>query len=350
MSQAVTSQTLFACKQEPGEALQCYFRRLLNIRAQALGISDEVVIDAAINGLRIGQCAQYFARKPPKTVAGLHEKMNEFCWVDNDLRLRQQEQQRSKEMNQQFGKRNRANSSSDDQVRTQNVFSIEEEKSELRQEPKSFRGGHAYRGGRGGRNFGGRNNGGSPRTTYWSHVPITFDQSDLRLRDYPHNDAMVINCNIGDYVIHDVLVDNGSSADILMAKAFRQMNLGGLVLEPATNLLCGFWGRKVDALGKISLQVSFREISNPRTEFITFDVVDINDPYNAILGRGTLNAFEATVHSACLAMNIPAYKGIITVYGSQKGSQYRGRQTGSSRKSGDKGECRGCGVAKADCS
>ncbi|KAJ1253621.1 hypothetical protein BS78_K014600 [Paspalum vaginatum] len=136
----------------------------------------------------------------------------------------------------------------------------------------------------------------------WSHVPITFDQSDLQLRDYPHNDAMVINCNIGGYVIHDVLVDNGSSADILMAKAFRQMNLGGLVLEPTTNPLCGFGGRKVDALGKISLQVSFGEISNPRTKFITFDVVDVNYPYNAILGRGMLNAFKAALHSAYLAM------------------------------------------------
>ena len=80
--------------------------------------------------------------------------------------------------------------------------------------------------------------------TRWSHMPITFSQDDLRLKDYPHNDAMVINYNIGGYIIHDVLVDNGSAADILMAKAFRQMNLGDSVLEPATNPLCGFGGEK----------------------------------------------------------------------------------------------------------
>ena len=41
----------------------------------------------------------------------------------------------------------------------------------------------------------------SPITrTTWSHVPITFTQSDFRLRDYPHNDAMVITCNIGGYM------------------------------------------------------------------------------------------------------------------------------------------------------
>jgi hypothetical protein len=30
----------------------------------------------------------------------------------------------------------------------------------------------------------------------WSHIPITFSQEDLQLKDYPHNDAMVISCVI----------------------------------------------------------------------------------------------------------------------------------------------------------
>jgi hypothetical protein len=32
--------------------------------------------------------------------------------------------------------------------------------------------------------------------TKWSHIPITFSQDDLRLKDYPHRDAMVIYCVI----------------------------------------------------------------------------------------------------------------------------------------------------------
>ena len=32
----------------------------------------------------------------------------------------------------------------------------------------------------------------------WSHIPITFSQEDLQLKDYPHNDAMVISCVIKD--------------------------------------------------------------------------------------------------------------------------------------------------------
>jgi hypothetical protein len=57
----------------------------------------------------------------------------------------------------------------------------------------------------------------------WSHIPITFSQEDLHLKDYPHNDAMVISCVINGFLVHNVLVDTGSATDIIFAKAFRQM-------------------------------------------------------------------------------------------------------------------------------
>ena len=98
----VTTQTLFSCKQHLLEPLHHYFRRFLNIKAQAVGIPDEVVIDAAINGLRIGQCAQYFARKRPRTVQDLFTKIEEFCRADNDLRLHQQDQGRDRRVKPVF--------------------------------------------------------------------------------------------------------------------------------------------------------------------------------------------------------------------------------------------------------
>jgi hypothetical protein len=57
----------------------------------------------------------------------------------------------------------------------------------------------------------------------WSHIPITFSQEDIQLKDYPHNDAMVISCVIKGFLVHNVLVDTSSAADIIFAKAFRQM-------------------------------------------------------------------------------------------------------------------------------
>jgi hypothetical protein len=44
-------------------------------------------------------------------------------------------------------------------------------------------------------------------------------------------------------------------------------------------------------------------------------------PYNAIIGRGTLNAFEAILHPTYLCMKIPSEQGPIAVHGSQEAAR-----------------------------
>jgi hypothetical protein len=124
----------------------------------------------------------------------------------------------------------------------------------------------------------------------WSHIPITFSQENLQLKDYPHNDAMVISCVIKGFLVHNVLVDTSSAADIIFAKAFRQMQEPEDKIYDATHPLCGFGGRQIVALGKITMPVTFGFVHNTRTEQVVFDIVDLEYPYNAIVGRGTLNA------------------------------------------------------------
>jgi hypothetical protein len=41
-------------------------------------------------------------------------------------------------------------------------------------------------------------------------------------------------------------------------------------------------------------------------------------PYNAIMGRGSINKFEATIHGLYLCMKIPGPLGTIAVYGNQQ--------------------------------
>jgi hypothetical protein len=99
----------------------------------------------------------------------------------------------------------------------------------------------------------------------WSHIPITFSQEDLQLKDYPHNDAMVISSVIKGFLVHNVLVDTGSAADIIFAKAFRKMQEQDDKVHDATHPLCGFRGRQIVALGKITMPITFDYVHNTRT-------------------------------------------------------------------------------------
>jgi hypothetical protein len=52
-----------------------------------------------------------------------------------------------------------------------------------------------------------------------------------------------------------------------------------------------------------------------------FNIIDMEYPYNAIIGRGTLNAFEAILHPAYLCMKIPSDQGPIAMHGSQEAAR-----------------------------
>ena len=54
---------------------------------------------------------------------------------------------------------------------------------------------------------------------------IRFSEEDARRLHHPHGDALVVGLRVGDYNMHRVLVDNGSSADIRYYPAFQQMRI-----------------------------------------------------------------------------------------------------------------------------
>ena len=110
-----------------------------------------------------------------------------------------------------------------------------------------------------------------------------------------------------------ILVDNGNSANILVWQCFIKMGHTEKDLQKLQYPLIGFGGKRIEALGKKELNVTFGEGATQRTEAITFDV-DINYPYNAIFGRNTLVKFAAVIHQSYLCMKLPSAGGVITVF------------------------------------
>ena len=74
---------------------------------------------------------------------------------------------------------------------------------------------------------------------------ITFSDFDMEGCQHPHDDPLVIKIILANKMIHKVLVDNGSSADIIFASAFEKMGIKREKLEPVNACLRGFSGERV---------------------------------------------------------------------------------------------------------
>jgi hypothetical protein len=130
----------------------------------------------------------------------------------------------------------------------------------------------------------------------------------------PHVDALIISCNVESWELQKALIDNGSQANIIFQYAFNQMGINRSLLQPTGNPLCGFGGKGTFPLCKIELPLSIGANPNARSEQVTFDIVDMVYPYNAIMRRGSINKLEATIYGLYLCMKILALLGAIKIY------------------------------------
>ena len=141
-------------------------------------------------------------------------------------------------------------------------------------------------------------------------------EEDAQSLHHLHDDALV-NIPIGDYNTHRVLVDNGSSIDILYYPAFQQMRIERKRLVPNNAPLVGFGGTKVYPLGAIILLVTVGDYSQQITKDITFLIVNYLSAYNAILGRPNLNSWKAVTSTYHLMIKFPTEYGVGKVHGDQ---------------------------------
>jgi hypothetical protein len=118
-----------------------------------------------------------------------------------------------------------------------------------------------------------------------------------------------------------VLIDGGSNINLLYQSSMEKLGIPLAQLKPSQLTFHGIVpGHSCTPMGRVQLEVLFGEKGNSRREPIWFEVVDINSPYHALLGRPALAKFMAVPHYAYLKMKLLGPKGIITISGCFKKS------------------------------
>ncbi|XP_070050625.1 uncharacterized protein [Nicotiana tomentosiformis] len=123
---------------------------------------------------------------------------------------------------------------------------------------------------------------------------IIFDDEDADGLMIPHNDTLVISLIVHNTNVKRVLIDSGSSVNIILLRVVNEMQANDKVI-PKARSLSGFDNSSVIAKGEVLL-TTFAEGVIKDTKFL---VIDADMAYNIILGRPWIHDMDvvpSTLH------------------------------------------------------
>ncbi|KAI3747104.1 hypothetical protein L6452_09549 [Arctium lappa] len=145
-------------------------------------------------------------------------------------------------------------------------------------------------------------------------MPLTFDQADLNDVHQKHHDGLIIQLSIGNCLTKRILVDGGSSANIIFFDAVKAMGIDKSEITRRSTTLVGFNGGATNTMGEIILPVYAKGI-NRHTKF---NVVDCSSAYNVILGRPWIHDMKAVPSTYHQTLKFPTQWGVQEIKGERK--------------------------------
>ncbi|XP_056695218.1 uncharacterized protein [Spinacia oleracea] len=143
---------------------------------------------------------------------------------------------------------------------------------------------------------------------------ITFNDSDSTDTQQEHHDGLVISLPIGNALIKRILIDNGSSSNVLFLEALQEMGLNEKSIVRRSTVLVGFSGESLRTIGEISLP-TYAEGVNVMTKF---NVADCPSAYNVILGRPWIHKMKAVPSTYHQSIKFPTKWGVMEIKGQQR--------------------------------
>jgi hypothetical protein len=147
----------------------------------------------------------------------------------------------------------------------------------------------------------------------WKSTTISFGPSDC-----PENMVgvgvlpLITAPTIANVRLHHVLIDGGAGLSVISSAAFKHLQIPESKLAPSRPFY-GVGPNPMYPVGTITLPVTFRTEDNFRTENVQFEVVKVNLPFNAIIGRPALYRFMAVAHYGYQVLKMPSSAGVLTV-------------------------------------
>ncbi|KAL0308760.1 UNVERIFIED_CONTAM: hypothetical protein Sradi_5818300 [Sesamum radiatum] len=139
---------------------------------------------------------------------------------------------------------------------------------------------------------------------------ISFNSQDMDPMRNQNNDALVISITLANFLLKKVLVDTGSSVDIIFYDAYVQLGIDNAQLRKVNTSLIGFSGEIIEPLGKVMLPLSLGSLPKRATKMIKFLVVKAPSAYNIILGRSSLSLFRAIASTFHMKLKFPTSIGV----------------------------------------
>ena len=130
---------------------------------------------------------------------------------------------------------------------------------------------------------------------------MKFGEADRHVHK-PHDNPLVVEMKIVNYHVKRVLVDSGSSANIITLDFLHKLKYIKKDVTPTSQPLIGFGEDLYTPSGFAKLAVRLGEIGKGKALPVDFLVVDTPLSYNAIMGRPTMNKIKVSISVYLLLM------------------------------------------------
>ncbi|XP_050890447.1 uncharacterized protein LOC127095858 [Lathyrus oleraceus] len=124
---------------------------------------------------------------------------------------------------------------------------------------------------------------------------LGFNDDELPVEGKNHNKALHISLKCIDTILSRVLVDTGSSLNVMPKTTLIKLPMEGMNMKPSTLIVKAFDGSRRAVIGEVDLPIKI----GPTFFKITFQVMDIHPGYSCLLGRPWIHsagAVTSTLH------------------------------------------------------